>query len=122
MKTLLASIALAALTASQAMAGAGAPVPDKPEGGDPSGRPGAILDAAQCGEAWTSVAKDADHLTAEQAAPVVASFAMVDADADGKVTKQEFENGCKMGTVQQHASKAGESKGGQTPEQPTKTE
>ena len=118
MKTLLASLAIAALTSAQALAGAGAPVPEKPEGGDPSGRPGAILDTAQCDEAWKSAANDADHLTAEQAAPVVANFEMVDANSDGKVTKDEFSEGCKKGMVQQHASKPGESEGGQTPEAP----
>lgn len=118
MKTLLASIAIAALTCSQALAGAGAPVPEKPEGGDPSGRPGAILDAAQCDEAWSNAAEGADHLTAEQAAPVVANFDMVDANGDGQVTKDEFDEGCKKGVVQQHASKPGESEGGQTPEAP----
>lgn len=118
MKTLLASMALAVLTCSQVLAGAGAPVPEKPEGGDPSGRPGAILDAAQCDEAWTNAANGADHLTAEQAGPVVANFEMVDADGDGKVTKDEFSEGCKKGVVQRHASKPAESEGGQTPEAP----
>lgn len=119
MKTLLASVALAALTCSQALAGAGAPVPEKPEGGDPSGRPGAILDAAECDEAWrNAAANDADHLTAEAAGPVVANVDMVDADGDGKITQAEFKDGCKKGAVQKHASKPAESGGGQTPETP----
>lgn len=118
MKTLFASLAISAVACTQALAGAGAPVPDRPEGGDPSGRPGEILDAAACGKAWDKAAGGAETLTAEQAGPMVANVEMVDADSDGKITKDEFEQGCAKGMVQEQASKAEETGGGETPENP----
>ena len=45
---------------------------------------------------------------------------MVDTNKDGKVTEDEFKQGCKNGWIQEQASKAGEAGGGQTPDQPTK--
>ena len=39
------------LGAGTALAGGGAPVPSQPSGGDPSGRPAAILDDAAIAEA-----------------------------------------------------------------------
>lgn len=118
MKTLLTSIALSAVALSQAFAGAGAPVPERPEGGNPSGRPGEILDAAACDKAWKNAANDADTLTAEEAGPMLANVGTVDADSDGKITKAEFEKGCSEGMVQESASKAEVTGGGQTPEKP----
>lgn len=119
MNNLLATLIVVTLTCSTAFAGAGAPVPEKPEGGDPSGRPGQILDDAKCQDVWKGIAKSGT-LSAEEAAPVVANFEVVDANSDGKVSQDEFEEGCRMGMVQQHASKPAESGGGQTPEAPEK--
>jgi hypothetical protein len=106
---------------SYAFAGAGAPVPEKPEGGPPSGRPGAILDDAKCQAVWSMTQREGDTLSGDKAAPFIVNFTMVDTDGDGKVTQAEFSEGCKKGLVQEQASKPeGAGGGGQTPEQPTK--
>jgi hypothetical protein len=55
----------------------------------------------------------------DKAAPFIVNFQMVDANDDGKITEQEFLEGCKKGLVQEQASKPGETGGGQTPEKPT---
>jgi hypothetical protein len=106
------------LSTGSAYAGAGAPVPEKPEGGPPSGRPGAVLDDAKCKAVWGLTERQGDMLAQDKAAPFIVNFEMVDADKDGKVTQEEFSEGCKKGLVQEQASKPGESGGGQTPEQP----
>jgi hypothetical protein len=112
--------ALAVLLGSGgAFAGAGAPVPEKPEGGPPSGRPGAVLDEGKCKAVWELTERQGDTLSQDKAAPFIVNFEMVDTDKDGKVTEAEFKEGCKKGLVQEQASKPGETGGGQTPEQPT---
>ncbi len=108
------------LGAGVALAGAGAPVPDKPEGGPPSGRPGAILDDTKCKAVWDMTEREGDVLVADKAAPFIVNFEMVDTNKDGKVSQDEFTQGCKNGWVQEQASKPGESGGGQTPDQPMK--
>jgi hypothetical protein len=117
-----ASIAAVAvvLSTGMALAGAGAPVPDKPAGGPPSGRPGAILDDSKCKAVWGMTEREGDVLVADKAAPFIVNFEMVDTDKDGKITQDEFTQGCKNGWVQEQASKPGETSGGQTPDQPTK--
>lgn len=118
MKTFTASIVIAACMSLPAFAGAGAPVPEKPAGGPPSGRPGEILAPAKCEDVWRGTTDGTTTLTPEQAGPVLANFASVDKDGDGKVSKAEFEAGCKTGMVQEQTSKPGSSGGGQTPRQP----
>jgi EF hand domain-containing protein len=109
------------LSASSAFAGAGAPVPEKPEGGPPSGRPGAILDDAKCEAVWSMTQREGDTLSEGKAAPFIVNFKMVDTNNDGKITHDEFKEGCKKGLVQEQASRpTGATGGGQTPEQPTK--
>jgi hypothetical protein len=108
------------LSAGVAWAGAGAPVPDKPEGGPPSGRPGAILDDTKCKAVWGMTEREGDVLVGDKAAPFIVNFEMVDTNKDGKVGQDEFTQGCKNGWVQEQASKAGDTGGGQTPDQPTK--
>lgn len=114
-------VALATLlSTTSALAGAGAPVPEKPEGGPPSGRPGEILDDAKCQTVWSMTEREGDTLSGDKAAPFIVNFTMVDTNADGKVTQDEFKEGCKKGLVQEHASKpVGAGGGGQTPKQPT---
>jgi hypothetical protein len=107
------------LGASHAFAGGGAPVPEEPQGGPPSGRPSAVLDDAKCQTVWSMTQRDGDTLSGDQAAPYIVNFKMVDADGDGKITQSEFEDGCKNGLVQEQASKPADTSGGQTPEQPT---
>ena len=109
------------LSASSAFAGAGAPVPEKPEGGPPSGRPGVILDDAKCEAVWNMTQREGDMLSEGKAAPFIVNFKMVDTNNDGKITQDEFKEGCKKGLVQEEASRpAGGTGGGQTPEQPAK--
>jgi hypothetical protein len=118
------TVAVACLTflfsAGTALAGAGAPVPEKPEGGPPSGRPGAILDDTKCKVVWGMTEREGDVLVADKAAPFIVNFEMVDTNKDGKVSQDEFTQGCKNGWVQEQASKPGETGGGQTPDQPMK--
>ena len=120
MKTVTAASIAFLLSTCGAFAGAGAPVPEKPEGGPPSGRPGAILDDTKCNAVWSMTEREGDALVADKAAPFIVNFEMVDTNKDGKVTEDEFKQGCKNGWVQEQASKAGETGGGQTPDQPTK--
>jgi hypothetical protein len=108
------------LSAGSALAGAGAPVPEKPEGGPPSGRPGAVLDPDKCKAVWSLTEREGDTLSQDKAAPFIVNFTMVDTNKDGKVSQDEFTDGCAKGLVQEQASKPAESGGGQTPEQPTK--
>lgn len=114
----LAALAIM-LGAGTAFAGAGAPIPEKPEGGPPSGRPGAVLDETKCKSVWSLTEREGDTLAKDKAAPFIVNFEMVDTNKDGKVTQDEFTEGCKKGFVQEAASKPGETGGGQTPEQPT---
>ncbi len=111
--------ALAALLAAgSAYAGAGAPVPEKPKGGPPSGRPGPVLDESKCKTVWSLTERQGDTLSEDKAAPFIVNFQMVDTNNDGQITQDEFLEGCKKGLVQEQASKPGETGGGQTPEQP----
>jgi EF hand len=88
--------ALAVLLATgPAFAGAGAPVPSKPEGGPPSGRPGAVLDEAKCKTVWSLTERQGDTLSQDKAAPFIVNFQMVDTNNDGKLTQDEFLEGCK---------------------------
>jgi hypothetical protein len=118
MKFASLSAAIVLLGAGTAIAGGGAPVPEKPEGGPPSGRPGPVLDEKKCTAVWEMTEREGDTLAKGKAAPFIVNFEMVDADGDGKVTQDEFKEGCSKGWVQAEASKPPESGGGQTPEAP----
>ncbi len=89
------------LGAGSALAGGGAPVPSQPTGGDPSGRPSAILDDAACAEVWSLTQRDGDTLSEGAAAPFIVNFNLVDADGNGQISEAEFKDGCKKGLVQQ---------------------
>ena len=102
------------MAAGPALAGGGAPVPQTPEGGPPSGRPTAILDDAKCQEIWGKAQSDA--------APYLLNFQMADADKDGSISEAEFKDACGKGWVQEEASLPVDSGGGQTPERPTQVE
>lgn len=99
------------LGAGSALAGAGAPVPEKPEGGPPSGRPTAVLDDAKCASVWDKAKGDA--------AAYILNFELTDANGDGTISETEFKAGCAKGWVQEHASLPANSGGGQTPRNPT---
>jgi hypothetical protein len=94
-----------------ALAGAGAPVPETPEAGPPSGRPAAVLDEAKCASVWDKAKGDA--------AGYIVNFELVDANDDGQISEAEFKTGCDKGLVQEHASLPVKSGGGQTPSEPT---
>lgn len=108
------------VSAGHAFAGAGAPVPEQPQGGAPSGKPGAILDDAQCKKVWSEAAGGQNELSPDKAAPYLVNLQKVDTNGDGKITENEFKQGCKGGWVQAQASRPPATGGGQTPEQPTK--
>ena len=93
--------AIMLLGAGSALAGGGAPVPSQPAGGDPSGRPSAILDDAACAEVWSLTQRDGDTLSEGRAAPFILNFNLVDADGNGQISEAEFKDGCKNGLVQQ---------------------
>lgn len=118
MKLASLSAAVVLIAAGTAIAGGGAPVPAKPEGGPPSGRPSQVLDDKKCTAVWEMTEREGDTLAKGNAAPFIVNFEMVDADGDGKVTQDEFKEGCSKGWVQEQASKPAESGGGQTPEEP----
>jgi hypothetical protein len=108
------------MSASYTFAGGGAPVPAKPEGGPPAGKAGAVLDETKCKQVWSEAAGGENELSADKAGPYVVNREKVDINNDGKITDEEFTQGCKGGWVQAEASRPAETGGGQTPEQPTK--
>ncbi len=106
-------------SASYALAGGGAPVPPQPEGSDPSGRPAAVLDDAKCQSVWSMTEREGDVLSEDKAAPFVVNFKMVDADGDGKISQDEFKQGCKAGLVQVASAEGKQTPTGQgSPEVP----
>ena len=121
MKIVMFTMVVTLFTATYALAGGGAPVPATPEGGPPSGRPGAVLDDAKCQSVWSMTEREGDTLSGDKAAPFIVNFKMVDTNGDAKITQDEFKDGCKKGLVQEQASRPADTTGGgQTPEQPTK--
>lgn len=95
----IAALALM-FSASYALAGGGAPVPPQQSGSDPSGRPAAVLDDAKCQTVWSQTDREGDVLSEDKAAPFIVNFKMVDTDGNGKISQDEFKQGCKAGLVQ----------------------
>jgi hypothetical protein len=87
-------------SAGYALAGAGAPVPEGSQSGQPSGRPSAVLDDAQCQSVWKMASPNGDTLSGDKAVPYIVNFQMVDTDKDGKISAAEFKTGCGKGWVQ----------------------
>ena len=87
-------------SAGYAFAGAGAPVPEGSQSGEPSGRPSAVLDDAACQNVWKMASPNGDTLSGDQAVPYIVNFQMVDTDKDAKVSAAEFKVGCGKGWVQ----------------------
>ncbi len=80
-----------------------------------SGRPSAILNDSQCNQVWQQALNSnsgtggqngnaGSSLTKNNASNYIANFAMVDKNNDGKISKTEFQAGCKNGWVQTAAS------------------
>jgi hypothetical protein len=101
-----------------AFAGGGAPVPEQPAAGPQAGKPGAVLAESQCKQLWGDAASGESTLSQKDAGPFVVNIAKVDLDSEGRITEQEFLQGCKGGWIQAQASRPAETGGGQTPEQP----
>jgi hypothetical protein len=55
-------------SAGYAFAGAGAPVPEGSQSGEPSGRPSAVLDDAACQNVWKMASPNGDTLVGESRA------------------------------------------------------
>lgn len=104
MKLTTFSILAMLLGTGHALAGGGAPVPPVPESSPPSGRPSAVLDDSKCDSIWNLTERDGDALAADKAAPYVTNFHMVDTDGDGKISADEFKEGCKNGWVEEGTS------------------
>ena len=88
------------LSAGYAFAGAGAPVPEGSQSGEPSGRPNAVLDDGACQSVWKLASPDGDTLSGDKALPYIVNFQMVDTDKDGKISAVEFKTGCGKGWIQ----------------------
>ena len=88
------------LSAGYAFAGAGAPVPEGSQSGEPSGRPSAVLDDGACQGVWKLASPDGDTLSGDEALPYIVNFQMVDTDKDGKISAAEFKTGCGKGWIQ----------------------
>ena len=87
-------------SAGYAFAGAGAPVPEGSQSGEPSGRPSAVLDDAACQNIWKMASPNGDTMAGDTAAPFISNFEMVDTDKDGKISAAEFKTGCGKGWIQ----------------------
>jgi EF hand len=88
------------LSAGYAFAGGGAPVPEGSQAAAPSGRPSAVLDDAKCQAIWNMTERQGDTLSKDKATPFIVNFEMVDTNKDGKISQDEFKEGCKNGWVQ----------------------
>ena len=103
MKLAIITSALFLITTGHALAGPGAGEPK--EAVDPtSGRPGAVLDEAKCDSVWSLTEREGDSLSEAKGTPFVVNFKLVDANADGKISEAEFNDGCKKGLVQEAAA------------------
>jgi hypothetical protein len=92
------------LSAGYALAGAGAPVPEGSQTAPPSGRPGKILNNAECQTVWKMASPDGATLSEGKATPFVLNFQMVDTAKDGTISADEFKAGCAQGWIQSAAA------------------
>jgi hypothetical protein len=60
---------------------------------------GEPLDDAACDAAWSMASPNGDTVSKDDIAPYVIDYTMVDSDADGKVSADEFKKGCAAGAV-----------------------
>jgi hypothetical protein len=87
-----------------AFAGGGAPVPEGAMKDDPSGRPGKVLSEAECQKAWETAGPAGDVLSKDKATPFILNFQMVDSSGDGKISAEEWKEGCAKGWVSADAA------------------
>ena len=64
-----------------------------------SAQAGEPLDDAACDAAWSMASPNGDTVSKDDIAPYVIDYTMVDSDADGKVSADEFKKGCAAGAV-----------------------
>src|SRR5262245_40454702 len=64
-----------------------------------SGRPSAVLDDAQCQAIWQIASPNGATISQDQAVPYIVNFQLVDGDGDGKISADEFKDGCGKGLV-----------------------
>jgi hypothetical protein len=64
-----------------------------------SGRPSAVLDDAQCQTIWQMASANGATISQDQAVPYIVNFKMVDVDADGAISADEFKAACGKGLV-----------------------
>jgi hypothetical protein len=57
------------------------------------------LDDAKCDAAWTMASPGGDAVEKDKVMPYVINYTMVDSDADGKVSAEEFKKGCAAGQM-----------------------
>ena len=73
---------------------------------NPSGRPGQVLDDAQCQKAWEMAAPDGVTLSKEKATPFILNFQMVDTSKDAMISQDEWKKGCGKGWISADANTA----------------
>jgi hypothetical protein len=65
-----------------------------------SGRPSAVLTRAQCKAMWKLAVPSGHYLYRQNAHPFIVNFKLADgADQDGRISKHEFKEACKLGLV-----------------------
>jgi hypothetical protein len=100
MKTMMYATALAALLAAPALA----QQPDL----SPAGRPGEILNEADCKAVWEKAGNK--ELGEGEAKPFVTNFEQVDKDGNKKISQTEFQQGCNVGWVEAQGKTDGTTK------------
>jgi hypothetical protein len=103
-KVQIAFLGLLFLATGPAFAGAGAPMLQNQRVDPPPAVQGAVLDEAKCKTVWSLTERQGDTLSQDKAAPFIVNFQMVDTNNDGKITQDEFLEGCKKALVQEQAS------------------
>ncbi len=88
---MLAAGAMALLGADYAMAGGGQTME--------SGRPSAVLTPERCTEIWAVAVPEGEVLVEAKAGPHVVNFAQIDTDANGSISKAEFDAACAKGMI-----------------------
>ena len=65
-----------------------------------SGRPSAVLTKKQCKAVWKLAVPSGHYLYRQHAHPFIVNFKLADgADQDGRISKHEFKEACKLGLV-----------------------
>ena len=62
------------------------------------------MSEAECTKAWETASPDGDTLSQDKATPYIVNFEMVDSDKDGKISAEEWKEGCAKGWVSADAA------------------